>query len=140
MKIYFLYYYIMAFDITTVIYIILILLVLTMIYNFWLYSNENFVNHPRKSKIQLIIYHMAGCPHCTDIMKGSPSKYMSLKQVFKNNPNVSIIDFEVGKNKEASKYNSFPTIELVKNGDTKLYEGERTVDAMKNAIKEMLNN
>lgn len=132
----------MTFDITTVIYIILILLTLTMIYNFWLYSNENYVNQPQQknSKVKLIIYHMAGCPHCTDIMEGSPSKYMSLKQLFKNNSNVSIINFEVGKNKEASKYNSFPTIELVKNGDTKLYEGERTVDAMKNAIKEMLNN
>ena len=81
---------------------------------------------------------MSGCPHCDVIMKGSPSIFSRLKNEFKNYPNIEILQYQSGKDKEANGYTSFPTIKLSYNNKEEFYEGERSYEGMRDAIKRVL--
>jgi len=119
-----------------IIYIILILIILAILYNFWIIisSHEGFA----AKKVKLIIYHMNGCPHCDVIMKGSPSIFTQLKNKYANNPNVQILHYQSGKDKEADEYMYFPTIKISQNGHDEFYEGEKSFIAMSGAIDKKL--
>lgn len=129
-----------------IIYIILILIFFAMIYNFWMITKEDFTHKPISNTtpkpipkhVKFTIYHMSGCPHCDVIMKGSPSIFSRLKNEFKNYPNVQILQFQSGKDKEANGYTSFPTIKLSHNNKDEFYEGERSFEGMRDTIKRVL--
>ncbi len=133
-----------------IIYIILILIFFAMIYNFWMITKEDFTYKPianatpnttpntARKQVKFTIYHMSGCPHCDVIMKGSPSIFSRLKNEFKNYSNVEILQYQSGKDKEANGYTSFPTIKLSHNNKDEFYEGERSFERMRDAIKRVL--
>jgi hypothetical protein len=117
-----------------------------MIYNFWMITKEDFTHkpispltpNPTPKQVKFTIYHMSGCPHCDVIMKGSPSIFSRLKNEFKNHPNVQILQYQSGKDKEANGYTSFPTIKLSHNNKEEFYEGERSFEGMRDTIKRIL--
>jgi hypothetical protein len=93
---------------------------------------------PEAGKVKLCIYHMNGCGHCHDIMTvkqdNGMTKFEHLRKLFADKPNVEILDFQHGKDSEASKFGAFPVIMLVKDGSAEEYNRERTVEAMANFI------
>jgi hypothetical protein len=90
-------------------------------------------------KIKFAVYHMDGCHHCGIIMKSNKGKslFEKLFSIYADNKNVEIIDYKYGRDAEASKYNSFPTIILTIDnlGVEKEYGGPRTVEAMSKYIE-----
>jgi hypothetical protein len=109
-------------------------------------KQENFIHKRTQNpqikstakQVKFTIYHMSGCPHCDVIMKGSPSIFSRLKNEFKNHPNVQFLQYQSGKDKEANGYTSFPTIKLAHNNKDEFYEGERSFEGMRDAIKRVL--
>lgn len=96
-------------------------------------------DHPEKGILKFCIYHMNGCGHCEDIMSIPQSngltKFEELKNRFKSNPSVKILDFKSGVDSEASKYRAFPVLMVIKEDFSAEYERERTVDGMENFIR-----
>jgi hypothetical protein len=91
-----------------------------------------------KPKVKLAIYHMGGCGHCDDIMrtvqKDNKTKFQQLKEIFANHPEVIIVDYKHGVNKEADRFNSFPVIMIsTKDGETE-YNGPRDVSSIAKAV------
>lgn len=89
-------------------------------------------------KVKLAIYHMDGCGHCNDIMRtvqrDNKTKFQQLKDIFANHPEVLIVDYKYGVNKEAERFNSFPVIMIsTKDGETE-YNGPRDVASIAKAV------
>jgi hypothetical protein len=97
---------------------------------------------PENGVVKFCIYHMNGCGHCHDIMSikqdNGMTKFEELQQVFKDKPNVQILDFQHGKDSEASKFRAFPVIMLVKDGSNIEYNRDRTVEGMARFITQNL--
>ena len=97
-------------------------------------------NNSEKTLKKFAIYHMKGCGHCHNFMEAKQengmSKYKELRNIFKNDSSVEIVDYQYGRDEEAKKYNAFPMFEIItKNGITK-YNGRREVSD----IVETMNN
>lgn len=93
---------------------------------------------PEKGIVKLLIYHMPGCMHCHSIMNagnnGEKSQFNQLLDMFKNDDKVKIYDYQLGRDKEASKYQSFPTIMLVTTDSVDEYQGSRDATSMAKTI------
>jgi hypothetical protein len=93
---------------------------------------------PESGKTKLCIYHMRGCGHCHDIMDTKQSngltKFQELQKVFASKPEVEVLDFQHGRDPEASKFGAFPVIMLVKDTGTMEYNRERSVEGMSRFI------
>ena len=90
---------------------------------------------PVQGKTKLCIYHMQGCGHCHDIMsdkqQNGMTKFEQLKKLFSDKPEIEILDFQHGRDSEASKYGAFPVIMLIKSdGSSTEYNRERSVEGM----------
>ena len=89
---------------------------------------------PESGKTKLCIYHMKGCGHCHDIMdvkqSSGLSKFQELQKIFDSKPEVEVLDFQHGRDPEASKFGAFPVIMLVKDTGSMEYNRERSVDGM----------
>lgn len=83
-------------------------------------------------KVKLCIYHMQGCGHCHNIMdvpqESGKTTFEELKEIFKNKQNVEVLDFQAGRDPEASKYTAFPVIMLVKENTKIEHNGHRTTE------------
>jgi hypothetical protein len=104
-------------------------------------SQKNTTNNP----VKVIIYHMDGCGHCSDIMtrvqSNNKTRFQTLKDTFSKYPNVSIIDYKYGRDKEADRFNSFPVVMIVTNEGETEYNGPRDVNNIAKAVvKTMMNN
>jgi hypothetical protein len=91
---------------------------------------------PEKGKVKFIVYHMhkGQCGHCDQVMNGV---YIKLKNMYKSNSKVQILDFETGIDEEANKYHAFPVLRLVTpNKQTELHSRELAdiVNAINNSI------
>jgi len=93
--------------------------------------------------VKLIIYHMPGCGHCNTIMKNGPngekSQFDQLKYIFKDDKTVGIYDYQLGRDKEADKYRSFPTIMIISSDGTDEYRGKPDAVSMAKAIVDKKN-
>lgn len=93
---------------------------------------------PEKGIVKLIVYHMPGCGPCGLIMKPGPngekSKYEQINDIFKNDRTVKIIDYQLGRDKEADKFRSFPTIMIVTEEGRDEYRGPNNVVSISKAI------
>lgn len=90
---------------------------------------------PENEKTKLCIYHMYGCGHCHDIMsdkqQNGMTKFEELQKLFQTKPEVEILDFQHGRDSEASKFSAFPVIMLIKSDGSSLeYDRERSVEGM----------
>ena len=96
--------------------------------------NSPKTDKPESGKTKLCIYHMNGCGHCHDIMtikqSNGMTKFEELRQVFADKPEVDVLDFQHGRDPEASKFNAFPVIMLVKDTGNIEYNRERSVEGM----------
>lgn len=111
-------------------------------------DNKNIEKYNPKTKqarkTKFHIYHMRNCGHCNDIMKNKNNddgmtKFEKLKKKFENNENVEILDYELGKDPEASKYRAFPVLTLTtKDGEEIEYEREREVEQMEQFIRQYM--
>lgn len=95
-------------------------------------NHESETNEiPKKGVIKIIVYHMQNCSICSDIMntiqKSGKTKYEELKEIFKNDSRVKIINFEYGKDIQANKYNAFPVIRVLTINSDDEYNGPREV-------------
>lgn len=100
-------------------------------------NNNQNNNKPMQNNVKLIVYHMAGCGHCRDIMEndaGKKSKFEQLKDMFKDDKQVVILDYKLGRDKEAEKFNAFPVIMLVNKNGSVEYQGPRNVNDLAKAI------
>ena len=112
------------------------------LYNLYISETSCFENIPKWQKstnmTKLIIYHMPGCGHCDDIMKNTQqngkTKFEELKSRFSNDNNVQIIDYQLGRDKEANQFDAFPVIKIVSKSGSRDYNEQRTVDSMCKAI------
>lgn len=95
-------------------------------------------NVPESGVVKLIIYHMQGCGHCTDIMKNKQpngkTKFEQLCEIFKNNNNVQILDYQSGRDKEAGSFSYFPVIHIVTESGPTEYNGSRDVGSISQAV------
>ena len=103
------------------------------------YNCEKEKKDEKSNNVKLIIYHMPECGHCEDIMKhkqeDGKTKFEKLKSIYTNDNNVDIIDYQLGRDKEADQFNAFPVIKIVKkSGSQEDYNGPRTVVGMSQAI------
>lgn len=93
-------------------------------------------------EVKLIIYHMEGCGHCSDIMhvkrENNKTKFEHLQEIFSRIPNVRVLDYQYGRDKEAEKFNAFPVIMIVSNGREVEYRGPREVKDITGAVVQML--
>lgn len=94
---------------------------------------------PEKGIVKLCVYHMENCGACMAMMKEKTSNgktvFENVKSAFANNKNVKVLEFKIGRDKEASKYQAFPTIMVItENGSTE-YNRQRTPDAIINYVK-----
>lgn len=98
-------------------------------------QNQQKSDDPEPNIMKIAIYHMPGCSHCNHIMKrnGSEiSEFEKLCSAFKDF-DVKVYDFELGKDKEASKYQAFPVIKFISiNGDIE-YRGSRDAESIARA-------
>lgn len=98
---------------------------------------------PSPDVVKFIVYHMQGCGHCHDIMSVKQSngstKFEEIQKIFASDPRVQIIDFQYGRDKEASKYNSFPVVKIVKVDGDEEYNGPRDVQSMTRFIMQKSN-
>jgi hypothetical protein len=87
---------------------------------------------------KLIIFHMKGCGHCTDIMErkqqNNKTKFEHLVDIFAQDPSVHIIDFQYGRDREAEKYNGFPVLLIVTGDGEEEYTGPREVPHIAKAL------
>jgi hypothetical protein len=96
---------------------------------------------PEQGIYKFAVYHMEGCGHCSDVMsvkseKNNAIKFETLKNIFGQNPNIQILDFQYQRDQEANKYNAFPVIKLITPDDEIEYNGPRTVRDMAQFIKD----
>jgi hypothetical protein len=91
-------------------------------------------DRPERNTTKFIIYHMDGCGHCLEMMEHKQSngktKYQTLIDTFKNDNNVEILDFQLGRDREADKFNSFPTIYIVTPNKSIEYNGSRDLSTI----------
>ena len=101
-------------------------------------NNDIKSEKPEKGIVKLIIYHMPGCGHCVAIMHGGPngekSQFEKLRDYFKNDNSVRIYDYQLGRDKEADKFNGFPVVMLVTSEGSEEYNGRRDAESMAKAI------
>jgi hypothetical protein len=102
------------------------------------YNSYQKSETPEKGVVKLIIYHMPGCGHCNVIMhkgnNGELSQFEQLVNFFKNDNSVRIYDYQLGRDKEAAKYNAFPVIKIVTSGGSDEYQGATDAVSMAKAI------
>lgn len=103
--------------------------------------NDNRQSNNKSKSIKLVIYHMDGCGHCHDLTEkkqiNNKSILENLKDYFKNDPNITIIDYKYGRDKivEAKGIMYFPTIKLEKQNETIEYNGNRDLKSLVNYCK-----
>jgi len=99
---------------------------------------------PQNGITKFCIYHMEGCPHCHDIMSipqpNGMTMFQELRTRFKGRPNIQILDFKSGEDREASKYRAFPVLMIVTPDQSVEYERARTVDGMARFIEQYSNS
>lgn len=87
---------------------------------------------------KLIVYHMKGCGHCLDIMEekqgNDKTKFEQLTDIFAQDQNIQVLDFQLSRDPEASRYNAFPVILLVTGTEATEYRGPREVTEMAKAV------
>lgn len=106
------------------------------------FESNNDSKNDSKKKIKLAIYHMNGCGHCYDLMrtkqKNGNTKFEELKNIFKNNDRVEIVDYLYSRDKEANKFNAFPVIEITTDCGAMEFNDSREVGDMANKLHSLL--
>jgi hypothetical protein len=129
--------------------LIFIVIVALLYYIYQLYNHNtktaktNYINNDKYEKMKdlpedntnkLIIYHMKNCGACKPIMKDIHSNNKTMYDILKSDlsqHNVQVLDFQYGRDTEANKFNSFPTIVMVNNTGGKEYGKMPTLDGLK---------
>lgn len=109
-----------------------VLLVAVSVYIIWnLYDNyEGFSG----DKPVIMLFHLPTCGYCIDMMP----EWDKFQKDHQNDPNIKVVKINGAKDRELTEQygiNSFPTVILNKDGDSQVYQGERTADALKNFIQ-----
>jgi thiol-disulfide isomerase/thioredoxin len=89
-------------------------------------KGEGFYSDDKKT---VILYHLPGCGYCKDMMP----EWDKLEKEHRNHPSVNVKKINCSEHPEEAEtngINAYPTIMLFKGGDRKVYEGERTKDAI----------
>lgn len=106
-------------------------------------TSKQPIQQPSRPKVRFCIYHMEGCGHCHDIMRTKQTNGMTmfeqLKQIFESRPDIEIVDYQYGRDPQASKYRAFPVIVLIKGESELEYNRQRTVEHMARFIIENAN-
>lgn len=106
-------------------------------------TSKQSTQQPFRPKVRFCIYHMEGCGHCHDIMRIKQTNGMTmfeqLKQIFESRPDIEIVDYQYGRDPQASKYRAFPVIVLIKGESELEYNRQRTVEHMARFIIENAN-
>jgi uncharacterized protein YxeA len=105
---------------------------------------KNISNNSKKSDNQekgikkFVIYHMKGCGHCHNFMdkkqENGMSKCEELRQVFKNDTSIQILDFQYGIDNEAKKFKAFPMFRIITENGITDYTDKREVSSIQEAI------
>lgn len=102
-------------------------------------STEKISDNPEKGIKKFVIYHMKGCGHCHNFMdvkqNNNMTKCEELKDIFKNDSSVKILDFQYGRDEEAKKFNAFPMFRIITENGITEYNKNRDVSSMVDAIK-----
>jgi hypothetical protein len=100
--------------------------------------------NPEKGIVKLIIFHMNGCLHCSDLMEikneNNKTKFELITDIFDDDNSVQIMDFKAGRDKEADPYRFLPTILIVTENKSVEYTGPRDVQSMSKAIIDAKHN
>jgi thiol-disulfide isomerase/thioredoxin len=114
----------------------MIVVAIVMLISFIYLYNKNKENFESNDNIQVILFKMKGCSHCTQFLP----EFNKFKENISNENkpvNVQIIDAE--DDQQISKYNikGFPTVLFIKNGQEFTYDGNRNAEDLMNYLNKM---
>lgn len=93
---------------------------------------------PEKGIKKFAIYHMKGCIHCHNFMnkkqKNGMSKCEELRNIYKNDKSVEILDFQYGLDEEAQNFNAFPAFRIITETENIEYNNKRDISSITEAI------
>lgn len=105
-------------------------------------NTNGMSDDPENGIVKFCVYHMQGCGHCRDVMEvtGANGKttFQTVKDAFNGDDRVQVMDFKIGRDKEASKYNAFPVIMLITGSGEVEYNRQRTAEGMIGFIRSHL--
>lgn len=88
------------------------------------------------------IYHMKGCGHCHNFMdtkqENGMSKCEELRDIYKDNSAIEILDFQYGRDAEAKKFSAFPTFRIITENGITEYSGKRDITSIIDAIEKTI--
>ena len=98
---------------------------------------------PEKGMFKIVIYHMPRCGHCQTIMEpsqgGQKSQFEELGDIFKTDPTIEIMDFQLGRDNEAKKIKYFPTIMFITEHGADEHQGGRDALSIAKAVVDKRN-
>ncbi|VBB18239.1 Protein disulfide-isomerase [Yasminevirus sp. GU-2018] len=98
---------------------------------------------PESGVFKVIFYHASWCGHCKAIMNRNrpdeKSQYEKLNDIFSDDDTVVILDFQHGRDEEASRVQSFPTIMFVTESGAEEYRGNRDAVSIAKAVIDKKN-
>lgn len=97
-------------------------------------------DRPESGVFKIIIYHMKGCGHCMMLMERQNTNEKSIFEklseienvpnICKSNERIQVLDFQYGKDNEASKFQAFPVIMFVTPNGSEEYSGSRDAQSI----------